>query len=176
MYDYSYRTLRKRKIILLGSYGVGKTSLINRYIHNSFDHNYHTTIGVNIQTKQVIHDKFRYSLVIWDIAGGQYKYAVPFSYLVMSSAALYVYDVTRPASYENIKFELLAISKKIEKAPIIVVANKIDLLSEEELEDHKKLMEGVTDIYTSAKNDFNVERAFELLVSSIMLQEAQRGR
>lgn len=174
MYDYSFRTLRKRKIILLGSYGVGKTSLINRYIHNSFNYNYHTTIGVNIQTKLIDHENYRYSLVIWDIAGGQQKYAVPFSYLIMSAGALYVYDITRAASYENIQMELLAIKKKINDAPIIVVANKVDLVSKEELEDHKRLMKDITHIYTSAKDDVNVEPAFAELVSQIMLVESQR--
>lgn len=167
MNDYSYKTLRKRKVVLLGSFGVGKTSLINRFVHNSFTHNYHTTIGVNVQTKLVLHNKTQYSLILWDIAGGQHKYAVPFSYLLMSAGAIYVYDVTRLPSYENIRIELKAISSKIKSAPIIVVGNKIDLLSKEELAAHKLFMRDVTHLYTSAKENIEVEDAFRLLIEKM---------
>jgi len=172
MIDYSYRTLRKRKIILLGSYGVGKSSLIRRYIHNSFDNNYHTTIGVNVQTKMVVSGNFPYSLVIWDIAGGQEKYSVPYGYLLMSAGALYVYDVTRPASYENMEEEIKALSSKIKNAPILVIGNKIDLLSKDELVEHKNLMGELTHVYTSAKESLNVDSAFVSLVEAIVHVES----
>lgn len=168
MFDYSYKTLRKRKIILLGSFSVGKTSLKNRFIHNSFNHNYHTTIGVNIQTKLVEHRDYKYSLVIWDIAGGKVKYNVPYSYLLKSAGALYVYDVSQPSTFLNLEEEIKVLSPKINYSPIIVVGNKTDLLSEQELVEHKALMKHKTHIYTSAKEGDNVEKAFIQLVNAIV--------
>src|SRR6478736_3867693 len=59
----------RKKICMVGLYGVGKTSLVKRYVESIFDERYHTTIGVKIDKKDVVVDGRDVSLAIWDMAG-----------------------------------------------------------------------------------------------------------
>ncbi len=84
-----------RKICLLGSFAVGKTSLCQRFVNNVFSTNYQTTVGVNIVTKQVAVGQQQLKLVIWDIAGESATPAVLKSYLLGSQGCLLIADGTR---------------------------------------------------------------------------------
>ena len=97
------------KIALSGDTAVGKTSLINRYIDNSFKENYAATMGVNIMTKMVeLKDlNINVRLIIWDIAGQDTYKETRAYYFEGCNGALLVYDITRYSSFDNIEAKWL---------------------------------------------------------------------
>lgn len=79
-----------KKVILLGKYGVGKTSLIKQYVYQQFSEAYLTTIGVKIDKKIVLVNNNTVNLLIWDIAGESEQVKVPHTYKMGAHAIIYV--------------------------------------------------------------------------------------
>ena len=157
-----------KKVILLGLFGVGKTSLIKRFVHQKFDEHYLTTIGVKVDKKVLDIHGVQLCMLIWDIAGESSQQKVPNSYKLGANGILYVFDVTRPASYEQIHDELNALSEILPNVPIQVVANKIDLLDEKSVDKLQNKLGLTSIIRTSAKTGDGVEEAFEQLGKAIL--------
>lgn len=158
----------KKKVILTGSFGVGKTSLFKRFLYNEFSDKYLTTIGVKVDKKNIEVDGQEVSLMLWDIAGEIAQNKVPDSYFLQSSAILYVFDLTRPSTYGNIEVDLKYLEDKIPGGLIKVVANKRDLVSDEELEKVTSEVARKPDITTSAKTGDNVEELFFELAKKLI--------
>ena len=91
----------KKKICLLGSYAVGKTSLVRKFVHSIFDEKYHATLGVKVDAKSVAVDGQELQLMIWDIAGAEDYFSVPMSYVRGSAGYLLVIDSTRAQSVDR---------------------------------------------------------------------------
>lgn len=157
-----------KKVILIGHFGVGKSSLVQRFVHQKFSDQYITTIGVKIDKKIVTVDGFQVTMIIWDIAGEDTQQKVPTSYRLGAHGALYVFDISRPSTYENLQAELDYLQQIIPGIPVQVLANKSDLLTEEE---RQKVIEGfpTNEVFeTSAKSGLHVEEAFALLAKSMV--------
>ncbi|MFX1344874.1 MAG: GTP-binding protein [Promethearchaeota archaeon] len=122
--DYSF------KLILLGDFAVGKTSLITRFVQNLFKENYHSTVGVNISQKIVkLDENTNVKFIIWDV-GGQMPKMAPYrkKFYEGVNCALIVIDRTRPFSLKNVDKWYNEIKSFIKKdINIILVANKSDL-------------------------------------------------
>ncbi len=157
-----------KKVILLGHFGVGKTSLIKRFVHHSFSDEYLTTIGVKIDKKVIKVGNTNLSMIIWDIAGESTHKRIPESYKLGSHGAIYVIDVMRPSTYENIDSEILTLQKMMPSLSIIKVANKIDLLieNEESMLRNDLPLEKFTSC--SAKTGENIEKVFSLLAKQML--------
>ncbi len=168
----------KKKICLLGSFAVGKTSLIERFVYNRFDEKYLTTIGVKISQKALppIQDPTsgemtQHTFLIWDIAGlGKFDKVVT-NYFRGAAGALAVADLTRPETIEDIS-ELCEKFKSISpKASVVVLGNKVDIFKEDKktLAALKAKAAGyATDlILTSARTGERVEQAFMELSQKI---------
>ncbi|ELP90270.1 ehrab7g protein, putative [Entamoeba invadens IP1] len=116
------------KIILIGESGVGKTSLINRYVENSFDPVYKSTIGCDFLSKNVQYEGVEYVLQIWDTAGHEKFSSMISSFYRGSDGAFVVFDVTDTASFSNLDSWINEFSGSINNdVPIIVCGNKTDL-------------------------------------------------
>jgi small GTP-binding protein len=162
-----------KKIILTGYYGVGKTSLVRKYVHDSFSDEYLTTIGVKIEKKVVELDGKTMNLMIWDLAGEASTVKTPESYKKGAHGVIYVFDFTRPVTYQNIHNELVNLDTVLPNVPILIVGNKTDLLDENTLQDIKDELNLKNSFYeTSAKNGVNVEKLFLDLAKTI--QDADR--
>lgn len=157
-----------RKVILTGSFGVGKTSLFNRFIYNAFDDKYLTTIGVKVNKKEMVVDDKDVSILLWDIAGEISQDKVPISYFLGSTGILYVFDLTRPSTYKNIDSDLKYLREIVPDAVIKVVANKKDMLEDNQIEDIKKQIKVKWDVITSAKTGENVEELLLQLTKEII--------
>ena len=120
-----------KKVILTGSFGVGKTSLFERFINTKFEDKYHTTIGVKVGKKLVKTEKGDLSMMIWDIPGEVAQNKVPTSYFLGTSGIIYVFDVTRPSTYGNLKEDIEYLKNINKLTTIRIVGNKKDLISEE---------------------------------------------
>ena len=149
-----------KKIILTGSFGVGKTSLFNKFIYNKFDDKYLTTIGVKVNKKSIEIEGKEVSLLLWDIAGEVSQDKIPNSYFLGSSGIIYVFDLTRPSTYRNMASDIEYLQGMTNGAIIKVVGNKSDLVTSDQIAEIKKDITNEWDIITSAKTGENVDDLF----------------
>ncbi|TXD48276.1 Rab family GTPase [Polaribacter sp. IC073] len=154
-----------KKVLLVGNFGVGKTSLIRRFVLNQFSEDYISTIGVRVSSKIVQFENQEIKLLIWDVAGTSGNEKIPKAYFLGASAAMYVFDLSREETYVSIDNYLESIKELSGLKDIIVVGNKKDLLTQEELESVINTVSVKIDLITSAKEDENVENAFLQLAS-----------
>ncbi len=160
--------MTSKKIILTGSFGVGKTSLFNQFIFNKFSDKYLTTIGVKVNKKSVFVDGEEVNLLVWDIAGEVSQDKVPTSYFLGASGIIYVFDLTRPLTYKNLEKDIDYLKQILPGGLIKIVGNKKDLLEEDAI---AKVVNDVTmpiSILTSAKSGENVEDLFNDLAKSLI--------
>jgi small GTP-binding protein len=149
-----------KKVILTGSFGVGKTSLFNQFIYQQFSDKYLTTIGVKVNKKTLTIDGEEISLLVWDIAGEVAQDKVPASYFLGAGGIIYVVDLSRPMTLVNMKADLAFLEKLLPNTTIIVVANKKDLVTPADLEDMAQNLDVKWDFATSAKTGENVDALF----------------
>ena len=157
-----------KKIVLTGCFGVGKTSLFNKFLYQKFSEKYLTTIGVKVDKKVIDVNGNKISLLIWDIAGEVGQDKVPQSYFLGSSAIIYVFDLTRPSTWLNIQADIEYLQNLLNGVLIKVVGNKIDLISPGQLENIKSDLPLPWDILTSAKTGENVEDMFYSIGNSLI--------
>ena len=149
-----------KKIILTGSFGVGKTSLFNRFIYQQFSDKYLTTIGVKVNNKTIKIDDESISMMVWDVAGEVSQDKVPVSYFLGASGIIYVMDLSRPLTFVNLESDIQFLRDLLPNGTIIIVANKKDLVTEEQLETIRQELVRPFDYSTSAKTGENVEKLF----------------
>ena len=149
-----------KKVLLVGNFGVGKTSLIRRFVSNEFSEDYISTIGVRVSAKVVKLDGEEIKLLIWDVAGTKDDEKVPKAYFMGSSAAMYVFDLSREETYENLSERLSTLKQLSGLKDITLVANKKDLVSENSMKQIIDALPILVDIITSAKDNENVADAF----------------
>jgi small GTP-binding protein len=117
----------QKKIALLGAPGVGKTSLVRRFVESIFDERYLTTIGVKIDKKAVQVGGRDVQLMIWDVAGAEETFGVPSSYIRGAAGYLLVVDGTRPRTVEMALEVVEQVRQDVASLPFVLVANKADL-------------------------------------------------
>lgn len=148
-----------KKVVITGHFGVGKTSLFNRFISNTFNEKYLTTIGVRVDKRTLVIDNVEISLVLWDLAGEVSQEKVPRSYFLGASAVIYVFDLSRPATFSRLDDDIQYIETVLPGVLIRKVANKKDLVPDETL----KHIHGLTHphVFTSARTGENVAELFD---------------
>ena len=157
----------QKKICLLGGFGVGKTSLVSRYVHSIFSDKYLTTLGVKIEKKSVTFDDKSVELIIWDLHGEDEFQKVNMSYLRGASGYLLVADGTRRFSIDTALGLHETARRSIGKVPFILVVNKVDLADSWEIDPTALERFGVPVVRTSAKSGENVEDTFAALARAI---------
>lgn len=158
-----------RKIILAGHFGVGKTSLVRRFVHHKFSEKYLTTIGVNIEKKVLETDDTIINLIIWDVAGEKALQRINGSYFLGSNGIILVFDLTQPDTYQNLKAMVQTLKDRVKRdVPVIVVGNKTDLVSETELAAIDAQLDYDIFTYTSAKTGEKVEDTFRALTKQLV--------
>lgn len=148
-----------KKVVLVGHFGVGKTSLVKRFVHQKFSEKYLTTIGVKIDKKEVDIGGNRVKLMLWDIAGESTALKIPQKYLSGAHGVLYVFDLSRKETYEHIQNDLFEVNKSLDDNACVILANKADLVEDDFVKELKDSL-GVGFKTTSAKTGDNVEEAF----------------
>ena len=166
----------KIKVIILGEAGVGKTSLVKKFISKQFSSDYRASIGTNMFIKDIeveFNDKIdRISIQLWDIAGQERWIKMRSIYYAGSQAALLVGDLSRKRTFEQIeKFWYPDLIDHCGHIPFILIANKSDInheISEKEVESFRKELNAITVLYTSAKTGENVEKAFKSISKQVI--------
>ncbi|QDV08809.1 Ras family protein [Planctomycetes bacterium Poly30] len=166
-------TPRKRKfvkkVVILGHFGVGKTSLVRRFVHSMFSEDYHTTIGVKIDKKVIETEDHQLSMVLWDVEGGADQERIPRSYFLGTHGVFYVCDLTRPNTFMDIDRNLQVVKERSPAASVVVVGNKVDLLSSTQRASFESGEKLLLDFISSAGTGENVDRAFGVLGSRMLL-------
>lgn len=169
-----------KKICLIGDFGVGKTSLIRRFVDRQFSDQYLSTVGVKISRKLIglnnleCKNNVTLQLLIWDIEGSTKFKGVSTSYFQGATGAIIVGDVTRPESLENILEHLQRFVKTNPKSKAVIALNKSDLIDSEFLEKYQHLysfsnnINFVSTYTTSAKTGKNVDNIFQSLAKSMI--------
>eukprot|EP00918_Siedleckia_nematoides_P050105 GHVU01109660.1.p1 GENE.GHVU01109660.1~~GHVU01109660.1.p1 ORF type:complete len:214 (-),score=19.92 GHVU01109660.1:388-1029(-) len=169
------------KVVVLGSQGVGKTSVVTRYFHNEFDQHRSPTIGASFLTCKLQLKDYQVKLQVWDTAGQErFKCMAPMYYR-RANAALLVYDITSPSSFESMKSWVQELFRNVEQKIIIcVIGNKTDLekerrVSREDAEDFAESV-GASHYETSALSGQGIQDVF-LKIATILvdLQETEGG-
>ncbi len=160
--------MNSKKVILLGKYGVGKTSLIRQFMHKEFSDAYLTTIGVKIEKKIVTTNEGPLAMIIWDIAGESSHRKIPPSYKLGSQGIIYVFDLSRLSTYEALDRELSDLKTLLPNVPISLVGNKKDLLNEKDLDTIAAKLPLVDVTFTSARTGENVEKLFHDLALAMV--------
>lgn len=126
--------MNKKKVCLLGSFAVGKTSLVQRFVNSIFSEKYHTTIGVKIDRKTVSKDGKEVMLMVWDIHGQDDFQEVKPSYLLGSSGIILVLDGTRRDSMDVAVSLNRLVLETLGKVPVMLLLNKADLKEQWEID------------------------------------------
>ncbi len=165
------------KFIVIGDSAVGKTSLVRRFVENTFSLNFRATLGLNVLSYEFELLGNEINLLLWDIGGQEFFKRYRRMYYEGAQAALIIFDITNYKSFEHLKDwydELQNYMNGAEEFPIIIIGNKMDL-KEERVIHYKDIwkigevlnlddLSKVTYIETSALNGNNVKGAFYLLI------------
>lgn len=120
------------KVIILGDAGVGKTALMNQYVHRKFSSQYKATIGADFLTKEIIIDDRQVTLQIWDTAGQERFQSLGVAFYRGADACVIVYDVTYQNSFKTLEtwrdeFLIQASPRNQDQFPFLLIGNKVDL-------------------------------------------------
>ncbi|TFF97651.1 MAG: GTP-binding protein [Promethearchaeota archaeon] len=167
------------KILLAGDGGVGKTTLLHRYIKGEFSQSTQMTIGVEFFLKEVQVDGQDCTLQLWDFGGQQRFRFLLESYVMGAKGALLMFDLTRPMTLENLNEWISICRKNDSELPILFVGTKLDL--EEDIsvdDDYAKNFLDQFDlldyIKVSSKTGENVQEAFKLIADRVLERQSQK--
>ncbi|KAK0144837.1 Ras-related protein Rab-6A [Merluccius polli] len=173
--------LRKFKLVFLGEQSVGKTSLITRFMYDSFDNTYQATIGIDFLSKTMYLEDRTIRLQLWDTAGQErFRSLIP-SYIRDSAAAVVVYDITNVNSFQQTTKWIDDVrTERGSDVIIMLVGNKTDLADKRQVsieEGERKAKElNVMFIETSAKAGYNVKQLFRRVAAALPGMDATQDK
>ncbi|XP_026995377.1 ras-related protein Rab-6A isoform X2 [Tachysurus fulvidraco] len=173
--------LRKFKLVFLGEQSVGKTSLITRFMYDSFDNTYQATIGIDFLSKTMYLEDRTVRLQLWDTAGQErFRSLIP-SYIRDSTVAVVVYDITNVNSFQQTTKWIDDVrTERGSDVIIMLVGNKTDLADKRQVsieEGERKAKElSVMFIETSAKAGYNVKQLFRRVAAALPGMESTQDK
>ncbi|VVT57866.1 uncharacterized protein SAPINGB_P005909 [Magnusiomyces paraingens] len=171
--------VEKYKLVLLGEQSVGKTSLLSRFMYDSFDSQYKATIGIDFMSKTMYLADRTIRLQLWDTAGQErFRTLIP-SYIRDSHVAIVVYDITSRQSFNDAARWIEDVrTERGDQVIIALVGNKTDLRDERQVtveEGEAKARElGILFMETSAKLGYNVKALFKKVAAELPGLETDR--
>ena len=178
---------KKYKIVIIGDGGVGKTSIRSKFLGKGFKTSYIETIGADFSTKTVLVETKKNSIPItfqiWDLAGQPKFEKIRQLFYEGSQGIIFVFDLSRLDSLENIKLWVTEVIKNgLKSIPVLLIGNKYDLNEKGliccEPDDDIKLASYIKEnlnkdegsvhtLRTSAKTGYNIEKSFHILAKEI---------
>ena len=167
--------LYRFKIVVVGDYAVGKTTLIINFTEKTFRGMYVPTVGVQFTKKTAKLNGNDVELTIWDIAGQEKFAKVRKTFYENAAGFIIVYDLTRKSTLENIKNWYTDVVENTGEIPCVLIGNKNDLKDKREVNEDsvneiikKSDMEVELSFETSAKTGIKVENGFFSLISLLI--------
>ncbi|XGW09203.1 hypothetical protein V3C99_011483 [Haemonchus contortus] len=171
------------KVVLLGEGAVGKSSLLMRYVENTFSPRHISTIQASFQSKQLEVDGCHVTLNIWDTAGQEKYHALGPIYYRGSQGALLIYDITDQRSFERAQVWLKELQRALgDSVVLMIIGNKFDLARNRTvtLEEAQEYAASSGAMYeeTSAKENIGIDNAFERLCKAMiaLARDSSRNR
>ncbi|KAJ3016978.1 Ras- protein Rab-6A [Thoreauomyces humboldtii] len=164
----------------MASSSAGKTSLITRFMYDSFDTTYQATIGIDFTSKTLYLDDRTVRLQLWDTAGQErFRSLIP-SYIRDSSVAVVVYDITNRSSFLNSnKWVDDVRAERGDEVLVVLVGNKTDLTEKREVSTSEGELraKAINALFleTSAKVGHNVKQLFRKIAMALPGPEARPG-
>ncbi len=175
----------KSKVCLVGDKGVGKTSLIRRFVTNMFEEHYVTTIGTRVSKKEIhVSSPERdlqvdLVLMIWDIMGEKgFRELLKDAYFYGANGVLAVADVTRRRTLDELDDWIDGVEQIVGKVPVVLAVNKSDLVSSAQFGEREVAQfaraYGCEFSFTSAKTGDQVETVFARLATHVVDHQLHR--
>lgn len=170
------------KVIILGDSGVGKTSLMNQYVNKKFSNQYKATIGADFLTKEVAVDDRLVTMQIWDTAGQERFQSLGVAFYRGADCCVLVFDVNNLQSFKSLdswrdEFLIQASPRDPDSFPFVVLGNKIDMETRSVTTGRAQTWcqsKGAIPYFeTSAKENINVEQAFQTIARNALAQESE---
>ena len=166
------------KILTAGEGGVGKTTLLHRYVNGKFSESTKMTIGVEFFLKEIEIEEYNCTLQLWDFGGqGRFRFLID-SYVLGAKAALLMFDLTRPMTLENLDEWVNICRKNDPNLPILFLGTKLDLMDDISVDD--EYAEQFLDqlnlfdyLKVSSKTGVNVKEAFDLITKRCLERQLQ---
>ena len=165
------------KVILLGNSGVGKTSIINRYVNNVYNSNCETTLGSTYSTREVIKDNVVYKLNLWDTTGQEKYHSITNLFIKGSSIVILVYSIDLLSSFEGLNYWHNSIKENLEgnNYVLAVVGSKSDLINEEEevvsedeAKNFAKERNAIFKLVSSKEDPVGINNLFDMLLDELI--------
>ena len=163
----------KKKVCMVGQFGVGKTSLVRRFVDSMFDDRYLTTIGVKIDRKDVTVGSDSVTLMLWDLAGEDDLAQLNVSHLRGASGYILVADGCRATSLAKAVELQQRIADQLGPLPFVLVLNKADLRDQWEIREAAVSQYGWSAFETSAKAGSGVDEMFLALAEKLVAETSQ---
>ncbi|TXT53171.1 MAG: Small GTP-binding domain protein [Promethearchaeota archaeon] len=161
------------KIVSAGEGGVGKTTLLNRYVNGKFSESTQMTIGVEFFLKEIEIGEHNCTLQLWDFGGqGRFRFLIE-SYVLGAKAALLMFDLTRPMTLENLDEWVNICRKNDPNLPILFLGTKLDLVDDITVDDDyaKQFLDKLNlfdYLKVSSKTGENVSKAFDMIAQKCL--------
>lgn len=166
------------KILVLGEIAAGKTCLIIRYTNGNFQEDSISTIGVDVKSKDVTVNKVKYKLNIWDTAGQEKFYSIGKTYYNGVNGIVIAFDLSEEGAIKKLNGWLSKLKENIDSTvvPIVIAGTKCDLKN---IQIKKEAINVIASLHkskyfeTSAKNNINVDEAFQYLAEEIIRRKRE---
>ena len=167
------------KILLVGDSGVGKTTLLLKYVDNQFSDSHITTIGVEYKDKEIMVKDKKVNLQIWDTSGQERYRSITKNFYRNANGIIFVFDVTKKDSFDHLKDWLNDSSEQENDFKKLVVGNKTDLIEKRVINKEtmeffaKKENKNIKSFETSAKDGTNVDKIFQEIAELILANKKE---
>ena len=161
------------KIVVAGEGGVGKTTLLQRFVEGIFNEETKLTVGIGFFAKELDLGPNHFTLQLWDFGGQERFRFMQDSYILGAKGALLMFDLTRMTSLENLATWVDLLRKYDPNIPLLLIGTKLDLTDEicvkdsysAEMKDEFKCLDFIK---VSSKTGENVRETFEKITYAIM--------
>ena len=157
------------KVVLVGESGVGKTSIINRYLNNTYNENQKSTFAPKFKNKVLNYPEYNKSISfdIWDTAGQEAYRSITKNFYVNAAIGIMVYDIRNRESFENIKnyWSKQLKDSGVQNIVLAIAGNKCDIFNEEEVSENeaREYAESIGAVFqlTSCKENIGIDELFK---------------
>ena len=157
------------KVVLVGESGVGKTSIINRYLNNTYNENQKSTFAPKFKNKILNYPEYNKSISfdIWDTAGQEAYRSITKNFYVNAAIGVMVYDIRNRESFENIKkyWSQQLKDSGVQNIVLAIAGNKCDIFNEEEVSENeaREYAESIGAVFqlTSCKENIGIDELFK---------------
>ena len=157
------------KVVLVGESGVGKTSIINRYLNNTYNENQKSTFAPKFKNKVINYPEYNKSISfdIWDTAGQEAYRSITKNFYVNAAIGIMVYDIRNRESFENIKkyWSQQLKDSGVQNIVLAIAGNKCDIFNEEEVSENeaRQYADSIGAVFqlTSCKENIGIDELFK---------------